>query len=263
MVYGHVVASDVFGRGYVVPICDSFEDIKNRLSAQSVSLPSAAELATSNPHRSQQQAISTDDDRLALPPGQCAPVVNPSSEDAAPAYLPQEVDPEDVNSPQHDDPPEDDNPPPCVDPLQDFRTTQDINFLRDFNLTQDVKSPQNINSYQDFTLIHDIDPAFQAGNEPDASPTASPLVYAVQQLSVRQPSDLPGGHLDLRQQTHLPSQIELMKSSSTADVEENPDSGYSTMQNTPDPPPERLDFQQALGIWKRFPHTSPRKLKPY
>lgn len=37
-VYGHVVASDVFGRGYVVPIGDSFEDIKNRLYAHSVSL---------------------------------------------------------------------------------------------------------------------------------------------------------------------------------------------------------------------------------
>ena len=40
MLYGHVVASDVFGRGYVVPISDTFEDIKNRLSAESVSLPS-------------------------------------------------------------------------------------------------------------------------------------------------------------------------------------------------------------------------------
>ncbi|KAH8592678.1 hypothetical protein B0O99DRAFT_597106 [Bisporella sp. PMI_857] len=47
-VYGHVVASDVFGRGYVVPICDSFEDIKNRLSADLVSLPSRPDILTFN-----------------------------------------------------------------------------------------------------------------------------------------------------------------------------------------------------------------------
>jgi hypothetical protein len=38
--YGHVVASNVFGQVYVVPIGDIFEDIRHRLSAQSVSLPS-------------------------------------------------------------------------------------------------------------------------------------------------------------------------------------------------------------------------------
>ncbi|CZR62773.1 uncharacterized protein PAC_12670 [Phialocephala subalpina] len=42
-VYGHVVASDVFGRGYVVPICDLFEEIKNQLSGKLVSLPSKAD----------------------------------------------------------------------------------------------------------------------------------------------------------------------------------------------------------------------------
>jgi len=47
-VYGHVVATDVFGRGYVVPICDSFEDIKNRLSVGWVSLPSQEEIFTFN-----------------------------------------------------------------------------------------------------------------------------------------------------------------------------------------------------------------------
>ncbi|PQE19035.1 Ankyrin repeat domain-containing 52 protein [Rutstroemia sp. NJR-2017a WRK4] len=38
-VYGHVVASDVFGRAYVVPINDIFEDIKRRLSLEMVTLP--------------------------------------------------------------------------------------------------------------------------------------------------------------------------------------------------------------------------------
>ncbi|TGO14320.1 hypothetical protein BTUL_0055g00700 [Botrytis tulipae] len=36
--YGHVVASDVFNRVYVVPISDSFENIRSHLSAVSVSL---------------------------------------------------------------------------------------------------------------------------------------------------------------------------------------------------------------------------------
>jgi len=38
-VYGHVVASDVFGVAYVVPIDDIFEDIKLRLSLEVVDLP--------------------------------------------------------------------------------------------------------------------------------------------------------------------------------------------------------------------------------
>jgi hypothetical protein len=37
-VYGHVIASDVFGRAYVIPIADIFLDIHDRLSAQSVCL---------------------------------------------------------------------------------------------------------------------------------------------------------------------------------------------------------------------------------
>lgn len=42
--YGHVVASDVFGNSYVVPIFDLFDDITNRLSAHSVSLPSVSDI---------------------------------------------------------------------------------------------------------------------------------------------------------------------------------------------------------------------------
>lgn len=38
-VYGHIVASDVFGVAYVVPIEDIFEDIKLRLSLEVVDLP--------------------------------------------------------------------------------------------------------------------------------------------------------------------------------------------------------------------------------
>jgi hypothetical protein len=46
-VYGQVVASDVFGRAYVVPINDIFEDIKGRLSLETVGLP--LEYAISEP----------------------------------------------------------------------------------------------------------------------------------------------------------------------------------------------------------------------
>jgi hypothetical protein len=38
--YGHVVASDVFGISYVVPIQDAFQDIKLRLSLEAIDLPS-------------------------------------------------------------------------------------------------------------------------------------------------------------------------------------------------------------------------------
>jgi hypothetical protein len=71
--YGHVVASDVFGRGYVVPICDSFEDIKNRLSAELVSLPSKADVLTFNQHHYQLEPAFNGMYQPDLPPGQCFP----------------------------------------------------------------------------------------------------------------------------------------------------------------------------------------------
>lgn len=46
--YGHVVADDVFGRGYVVPIHDSLEDIKNRLGVDSVLLPPKIDILAFN-----------------------------------------------------------------------------------------------------------------------------------------------------------------------------------------------------------------------
>lgn len=49
-VYGHVIASDVFGRGYIIPVCDLFEDIKNRFSAEAGSLPSKDDILTFNQH---------------------------------------------------------------------------------------------------------------------------------------------------------------------------------------------------------------------
>ncbi|CAM1510077.1 Fc.00g004120.m01.CDS01 [Cosmosporella sp. VM-42] len=42
--YGHLVASDIFGSGYVVPMSDVFSDIKDRLGAQSVELPSVVDI---------------------------------------------------------------------------------------------------------------------------------------------------------------------------------------------------------------------------
>lgn len=43
-VYGHVVADDVFGRGYIVPIDDTLENIKDRLAIEAVFLPSRTDV---------------------------------------------------------------------------------------------------------------------------------------------------------------------------------------------------------------------------
>jgi hypothetical protein len=48
-VYGHVVASDVFGVAYVVPINDIFEDIKLRLSLEVVDLPFGRAVSETGP----------------------------------------------------------------------------------------------------------------------------------------------------------------------------------------------------------------------
>ncbi|KAK8109455.1 hypothetical protein PG999_007592 [Apiospora kogelbergensis] len=39
LIYGHLVATDIFGGGYVVPFLDAIDDIKERLGASSVMLP--------------------------------------------------------------------------------------------------------------------------------------------------------------------------------------------------------------------------------
>lgn len=44
MVYGHVIASDVFGDAYVVPLGATFQDIKQKLNASFVSLPNTTEV---------------------------------------------------------------------------------------------------------------------------------------------------------------------------------------------------------------------------
>ncbi|KAF2231824.1 hypothetical protein EV356DRAFT_518209 [Viridothelium virens] len=43
-VLGHVVASDAFGDGYVIPITSTFRDIANRLDAVSVNLPTSVDI---------------------------------------------------------------------------------------------------------------------------------------------------------------------------------------------------------------------------
>ncbi|KAI0894143.1 hypothetical protein F4806DRAFT_132327 [Annulohypoxylon nitens] len=43
-VYGHLVASDVFGSGYVIPLKAIFADIKQRLRAELVALPTVADV---------------------------------------------------------------------------------------------------------------------------------------------------------------------------------------------------------------------------
>ncbi|RYP73373.1 hypothetical protein DL771_003641 [Monosporascus sp. 5C6A] len=45
-VYGHVVATDAFGGGYIMPLDETFRDIKNRLSVASVELASMVDIAS-------------------------------------------------------------------------------------------------------------------------------------------------------------------------------------------------------------------------
>ncbi|RYP64897.1 hypothetical protein DL770_009105 [Monosporascus sp. CRB-9-2] len=45
-VYGHVVATDVFGGGYIMPLDETFRDIKNCLSVTSVELASVVDIAS-------------------------------------------------------------------------------------------------------------------------------------------------------------------------------------------------------------------------
>jgi hypothetical protein len=81
-VYGHVVASDVFGKAYVVPMEDLFRDIATTLSEALVSLPSTDQLRTRIPlsafggHLSQEEmsdlnrpgsATSFNNDKIILP----------------------------------------------------------------------------------------------------------------------------------------------------------------------------------------------------
>ncbi len=44
-VYGHLVASDMFGEGYVIPLYATFHDMQIRLDVESVDLPSAIDIA--------------------------------------------------------------------------------------------------------------------------------------------------------------------------------------------------------------------------
>jgi hypothetical protein len=43
-VYGHLVASDALGYGYVIPLSETFKDILQQLGAVSVELPSAIDI---------------------------------------------------------------------------------------------------------------------------------------------------------------------------------------------------------------------------
>ncbi|RYP82364.1 hypothetical protein DL769_001689 [Monosporascus sp. CRB-8-3] len=45
-VYGHVVATDAFGGGYIMPLDETFRDIKNRLSVASVELASMVDIVS-------------------------------------------------------------------------------------------------------------------------------------------------------------------------------------------------------------------------
>jgi hypothetical protein len=48
-VYGHLVASDALGYGYVIPLSETFKNILQQLGAVSVDLPSAIDIFCFNP----------------------------------------------------------------------------------------------------------------------------------------------------------------------------------------------------------------------
>ncbi|KAK8014737.1 hypothetical protein PG990_008033 [Apiospora arundinis] len=74
-VYGHVVATDAFGGGYVIPIKDTMSDIQRNLNATSVSLPSTEYVSYEHVARKVEQessrtsvTVSTSNQRrLSLP----------------------------------------------------------------------------------------------------------------------------------------------------------------------------------------------------
>lgn len=85
-VYGHLVASAVFGRGYVVPICDSFEDIKDRLSADLVCLPSEADILTFNARYFRSEPVSHASYQPNPLVAQLFPIINASLQSIVPPF---------------------------------------------------------------------------------------------------------------------------------------------------------------------------------
>jgi hypothetical protein len=64
-VYGHVVASDAFGEAYVIPLEDVFQDIKHRLTAEAVCLPSLGESNWNEQYTIVQSTYDSAIDRLS------------------------------------------------------------------------------------------------------------------------------------------------------------------------------------------------------
>jgi hypothetical protein len=74
-VYGHVVATDLFGDAYVVPMLDTFDDIRKHLGADYVGLPKAGDF----PVRLCDQAL-TADGSVTAPPCQLVRIEDVGSE---------------------------------------------------------------------------------------------------------------------------------------------------------------------------------------
>lgn len=62
-VYGHVVATDIFGDAYVIPLVDTFDDIKECMGATSVELPSPEDCKHGHFH----QVASTKNPQTSAP----------------------------------------------------------------------------------------------------------------------------------------------------------------------------------------------------
>ncbi|KAI0545437.1 hypothetical protein F4679DRAFT_477928 [Xylaria curta] len=65
-VYGQLVASDVFGSGYVIPMTDILRDIKLQLGAQSVELPSLVDIIQARTKDKDERLVTCDQDQYGL-----------------------------------------------------------------------------------------------------------------------------------------------------------------------------------------------------
>ena len=80
--YGHMVATNTLGHAYVIPVVETFENIRECLGATSVSLPDAEDLVDNIPAAGSPTFASMHDERNANTSSQVKPDVDGHTEDA-------------------------------------------------------------------------------------------------------------------------------------------------------------------------------------
>jgi hypothetical protein len=85
-VYGHVVASDTFGAGYVIPMTRSLEDIRRTFNMASVELPTLVDVACKAFTEDFQDGVNADlaahDSTPLSPPTRSPPTLSPPTLDS-------------------------------------------------------------------------------------------------------------------------------------------------------------------------------------